>query len=386
MSYYQKYIKYKNKYINAKDYMNDQNGGNDMGPKTYEIAVENLWLRYISTGEKKIEGRLNKGIFKYMKEGNHILFFSKHSTQKVLVKILGVSYYKTFREMLQVENITDILPNIVNIDYGESIYRKYYSEELETENGVVAIKISLADSGLVYHKSSRKIDSDEYLALRLGLKKYDIIPSNKKINNGDILVYDPSFSSDEYPPSSAEFKINELQSYKTIREAILDKNYEEFCPWLEDIESVVKFYESVIKKQNDIILVNISELNPTYIHELKIQNPPFCPTFDLIKSGKKTVEGRKYSKGFHQYFKGDIIKFVHEESNSYCVITAINKYTALESYVETESYDRVLPCDSIKSISDAIKLYNKWSTQEDRDQLLNLYGNCFIGIHICKLI
>jgi ASC-1-like (ASCH) protein len=45
------------------------------------------------------------------------------------------------------------------------------------------------------------------------------------------------------------------------------------------------------------------------IHQLSIQNPKLCPTFDLIKNGIKTVEGRKHSDKYLKYKVDDILIF-----------------------------------------------------------------------------
>ena len=123
------------------------------------------------------------------------------------------------------------------------------------------------------------------------------------------------------------------------------------------------------------------------IHLLTIRNPKECPTFDLIKSGKKTVEGRKNNEKYQEYKVGDYINFYCDKprgcrKKEYLLtkITKINKYKTVEDYLKTETLKKALPC--VKTIKEGVKLYNLFSSQSERNALKKKYGHSFIGIHI----
>jgi len=115
-------------------------------------------------------------------------------------------------------------------------------------------------------------------------------------------------------------------------------------------------------------------------HYLIIQNPPYCPTFDYIKSGVKTVEGRKYTEKYHNYKQGDTLIFECNGEQLKTKIKNIRLYGTLEDYLTSEGYDKVLPC--AKSFNDAVEIYNKWSSEKDRIELKNKYGYGFMAIEI----
>ena len=122
-------------------------------------------------------------------------------------------------------------------------------------------------------------------------------------------------------------------------------------------------------------------------HLLTIRNPVECPTFDLIKSGKKTVEGRKNNEKYQEYRVGDYIKFYCDKERGcrkkeYLLtkITKINKYKTVEDYLRKETLKKALPC--VKTIKEGVEIYNLFSSQSERNSLRKQYGYSFLGIHI----
>ena len=113
---------------------------------------------------------------------------------------------------------------------------------------------------------------------------------------------------------------------------------------------------------------------------LPILNPKDCPTFDLIKSGIKSVEGRKNSEKYQKYKKGDDIIFQYGRKTVKARITYIHRYRTIEDYLRRETLKRALPC--VKKISDGVLIYNKWTTPSERALLYSKYGYSFLGIGI----
>ena len=86
-----------------------------------------------------IEGRLNRGLFKELKEGDEIVWKANDDTCRV--KIVKIVPYNTIREMLEKEGIERVLPGFSDIANGINLYRKYYSEQDEEKFNVIAIKM-----------------------------------------------------------------------------------------------------------------------------------------------------------------------------------------------------------------------------------------------------
>jgi len=46
------------------------------GSKEYRFTIKKIWFDYIKNGKKIIEGRLNRGLFRELKENNIIIWKS----------------------------------------------------------------------------------------------------------------------------------------------------------------------------------------------------------------------------------------------------------------------------------------------------------------------
>ncbi|THU58988.1 hypothetical protein C4D60_Mb03t20260 [Musa balbisiana] len=72
-----------------------------------------------------------------MVPGSLILF-----NKCLLLEVQHVNRYGSFSEMLQAETLAKVLPGVATINDGVQIYRKFYTEEKEMSNGVLAISVS----------------------------------------------------------------------------------------------------------------------------------------------------------------------------------------------------------------------------------------------------
>ncbi|KAI8537436.1 hypothetical protein RHMOL_Rhmol09G0023600 [Rhododendron molle] len=60
----------------------------------------------------------------------------------LVLQVQDVRRYASFSEMLEAESLTKVLPGVQTIEEGVQIYRKFYSEEKEKLNGVLAIGVT----------------------------------------------------------------------------------------------------------------------------------------------------------------------------------------------------------------------------------------------------
>ena len=105
----------------------------------YTKFISNPWFGYIKSGKKTVEGRKNTGDFEKMQPGDIVKWI--HSDDYVLTRIVSKNVYKTFKEYLETEGLSNCLPGIDTIEDGIKVYYKYYTPEDEAKYGVIAIKL-----------------------------------------------------------------------------------------------------------------------------------------------------------------------------------------------------------------------------------------------------
>lgn len=136
MNYEKKYLKYKRKYLALK-------GGNEKKDK--QFSVNEPWFSMIKLGLKTVEGRLNKGKFKELSVDDIITWSnSDFGNRTIKTVITRKTNYESFLEYLENEGINKCLPGF-NLSDGLLVYRKYYSEKLEKEHGVIALELRLIE-------------------------------------------------------------------------------------------------------------------------------------------------------------------------------------------------------------------------------------------------
>lgn len=110
--------------------------------------IKNLsepWFTLIKIGNKKCEGRLNKGDFSQMKKGECIIFENNDFDflRRIYCKITSIHYYNSFEEYIKKEKLKNCLPGIDTIEEGVSVYYKYYKKEDEDKYKIIAIRIKV---------------------------------------------------------------------------------------------------------------------------------------------------------------------------------------------------------------------------------------------------
>jgi len=106
-----------------------------------DINVQEPWFSLIKNKKKKIEGRLNKGLFATLKKGDNITFVNNND--RFDAKIKKIKKYNTFEEYLSQEGLKRTLPGINTIKEGCDVYYKYYNKEQELQYKILAIYIKV---------------------------------------------------------------------------------------------------------------------------------------------------------------------------------------------------------------------------------------------------
>jgi len=106
--------------------------------KKIEFNVQEPYLSFIKSGQKTVEGRLNKGKFGYLEIGD-ILTLSDSSNLEF--EVTGKRAYTTFQEMIISEGIERVIPDKESIKDAVDVYYRFYTPEQEQEFGVLAVEI-----------------------------------------------------------------------------------------------------------------------------------------------------------------------------------------------------------------------------------------------------
>jgi ASC-1-like (ASCH) protein len=98
--------------------------------------VSNEYLEDLLNGSKKIEGRLNIGKWRNLKEGDLILF--NNQARFTIIRIIN---YKDFSELLMFEGIRNVLPRAKSYKDAVNIYDSIYLNV--GPEGVLALELVL---------------------------------------------------------------------------------------------------------------------------------------------------------------------------------------------------------------------------------------------------
>ncbi|XP_062173623.1 uncharacterized protein LOC133879087 isoform X2 [Alnus glutinosa] len=113
---------------------------NIMKTAVHELHVQEPFFSQLKDGQKTIEGRCAVGDYNRIGSGSMILF-----NRCVVFEVQDVRRYASFSDMLTAESLAKVLPGVETIEEGVQIYRKFYTEEKERSNGVLAIFVSKVD-------------------------------------------------------------------------------------------------------------------------------------------------------------------------------------------------------------------------------------------------
>lgn len=114
------------------------------------IHVSQPYFDYLKSGQKTVEGRVNKSPYDLLKVGQAVEFYTDPAQNqrsdecKFSALIKAIRPYSSFSRMVEVENVHEkLLPNCSSVEAGVAIYRQFYSKVQEQSAGVLALEISL---------------------------------------------------------------------------------------------------------------------------------------------------------------------------------------------------------------------------------------------------
>ena len=105
------------------------------------INIQEPYRGFILSGQKTVEGRLNRGKFISIKKGDILIISPENQEFKVIAK----NNYNSFCEMIMSEGLENVAPDKNNVEAVLQVYYRLYNKEQEREFGVIAIKIKKID-------------------------------------------------------------------------------------------------------------------------------------------------------------------------------------------------------------------------------------------------
>lgn len=116
-----------------------------MDCKFETFGVQDPWFTHLKDKTKRIEGRLNKGRFRDLREGQVIVFDKvaepTEPKDAILVQIKKIVRYRSFEEYLTQEGLRRTLPAVKTIADGVAVYRRFYSEDDERQYGILSLHV-----------------------------------------------------------------------------------------------------------------------------------------------------------------------------------------------------------------------------------------------------
>lgn len=88
---------------------------------------------------------------------------------------------------------------------------------------------------------------------------------------------------------------------------------------------------------------------------------------ELIKSGRKTVEGRINSGGFRNFKVGDQVRFFDGKNPDFdviCEVVGMGRYAGFKQMLEAEGVPRMIP--DAESLNEAVAIYNRIPSYTER--------------------
>ncbi|KAJ6733925.1 ASCH DOMAIN PROTEIN putative ISOFORM 1-RELATED [Salix koriyanagi] len=181
-----------------------------------EIHVQEPYFSLLKDGRKTIEGRCATVDYTRIEPGDMIL------VNKILVlKVEDVHRYASFSKMLQAESLEKVLPGVKTVEEGVEIYRKFYTEEKEKSNGVLAVCVSklaaqpyLSLASILFGLSYGGVRSLRGLADTGGTVSNALHPPRSTLLSSFIFPYNPNVK--------LWFIMNCFMLYGISKDALLD--------------------------------------------------------------------------------------------------------------------------------------------------------------------
>ena len=126
-----------------------RDGDDDASPRLVSpvrAKVAARWLAYLHDGTKTIEGRLASHRLASAAAEQRVTFTAADGALvPCCMRIVAIRRYASFEAMLRAEGLSRVLPGVPDLPTAVAIYRAFYTEDEEREQGVVALVVTPAE-------------------------------------------------------------------------------------------------------------------------------------------------------------------------------------------------------------------------------------------------
>lgn len=109
-------------------------GGGD-----HRFTVKEPWFSKIKSGEKDVEGRLHKGRFQKIHDGDEIVWINKDTDEEVKTTVLDHKIYDDISDMIKGVGHKKLMPGSKSSKEVQEAYDSYYRPEQQKEHKAIAI-------------------------------------------------------------------------------------------------------------------------------------------------------------------------------------------------------------------------------------------------------
>jgi len=231
-----------------------------------------------------------------------------------------------------------------------------------------------------------KLQDPHYDNIKNGLKIYETRvndPKRQRIQVGDIITISHSSNPSLKPYTIVIIERTECKSFE---EAISEVGISKVLPNTKTLKEGIKLYESFphaegtykdgAKKYGVVRFGLKVNLAPTS-HILRVKKL----YLEMIKSGKKVVEGRINVPRYHSYQEGDVLTFRCGSQSQRTLIIRVAKYSDVKEYLKKETLKKTHP--GIRTMEEGMKIYHKMHKPNEILGVKVLYGH---GIRAFELV
>jgi ASC-1-like (ASCH) protein len=117
-----------------------ESGENSLvGGGEHRFTVKEPWFSKIESGDKGVEGRLKKGRFESIKDGDEITWVNRDTNAEVKTVVTEHKTYDNIPDMVKGVGVKKLLPGVKTDEEAVNQYNQYYSPEAQKEHKAIAI-------------------------------------------------------------------------------------------------------------------------------------------------------------------------------------------------------------------------------------------------------
>jgi ASC-1-like (ASCH) protein len=297
---------------------------NNLSSNVLTLTIWPPYFDHVSSGTKTVEGRPFNARYANLTNGDRIQIVNKDRCDNCVVEITRLTRYPTFQAMLEKEGLVNCLPGVGSLKEGVDIYRSFPNYEFqERQYGVIAIAIKVQQTckSTVLSHTTSNVEGDQGTKRKTPTKSYNENPHKEETD------------SDSSKNSRTQYIARRVITPEAHRAS--------------------RILEATLKK----IYVN------------------------MIKEGRKTIEGRINSGMFSNLREGQLVRFFYmgyDSGEVVCKITKLKIYNSFEEMLTEEGHEPCLP--DAPSLDAAISTYHKIPGYTERAR-----NSGVVAIHLKKI-